>query len=92
MNADIAAPEEVLAVLSAIMQGTFLDAAGHAPRVAERCRAAELLARHYGLFVPAERETTQARRDAAERISRAVDAWLAGEEVDSPSTGTPSAG
>ena len=52
MSADIAAPEEVLAVLSAIMQGTFPDAAGHAPGVAERCRAAELLARHYGIRRP----------------------------------------
>ncbi len=92
MAADVATPEEVLAVITAIMNGTFADAAGNAPKVAERCRAAELLAKHYGLFIPAEHEQTEARRRAATEISEAVDAWNAEKEVTDPSTGTPSDG
>ena len=89
MAGEIASPEEVLEVITAIMQGTFQDDAGHRPKVSERCRAAELLAKHYGLFIPSEHEQTGARRQAAALIGEAVARWAEEKGVTAPSTGTP---
>ena len=64
---DIAQPEEVLRVITRIMRGEE-----EAP-VSERRRAAELLARRYGLLEEAEAARTEARRQAARAIEAAVE-------------------
>ena len=67
----IAAPEEVLRVITRIMRGQGDTAEEQVP-VSERRRAAELLARRYGLLEDPEAERTEARRRAARAIEDAV--------------------
>ena len=64
---DIADETEVLRLMTDILRGT-LDGA---PKVSERCRAAELLGKRMGLFEPAE-ERAGDRRAAAEAIGEAL--------------------
>lgn len=64
----IAQPEEVLRVITRIMRGEE-----EGVPVSERRRAAELLARRYGLLEEAENTRTEARRQAARAIEAAVE-------------------
>lgn len=66
----IAPAEEVLGMLTGIMRGEFPGEEGEMPRLADRFRAAELLARHYGLLQPPDpkERAGEERRQAAEAI------------------------
>lgn len=72
MSDDVAGAEEVLRVITAIMRGTCLDEGGAGPKVAERFRAAELLAKRYGLLEP----DTAGERQAREAAAREIEALL----------------
>ena len=95
MSGEIADPGEVLRTLTRIMRGDE-----DAPRgeLGERRRAAELLARRYGLLAPDPREAGKARRQAVAAVEAAVAAMRraleAGEEAEATSdtTGTPCSG
>ena len=72
---EIAPPEEVLRVITRIMRGEGCpgeDGEAEKIPVSERRRAAELLARRYGLLEEAENTRTEARRQAALAIEAAV--------------------
>ncbi len=103
-NRTIAPPEEVLRVITRIMRGEGDGEEERVP-VSERRRAAELLARRYGLLEDPEAERTEARRQAALAIEAAVERMRAeltgaaaaqggGKEVErsSASTGTSCGG
>ncbi|MBQ6174047.1 MAG: hypothetical protein IJK28_05440 [Clostridia bacterium] len=71
-------------MLTAIMRGEFPDEDGDMPRLADRFRAAELLARHYGLLQPPEKAGPDAgaRRRMAEEIEAEMAALLGAEEEE----------
>ena len=93
MSEPVAGADEVLRMITGIMRGDCTDESGAGPKIAERFRAAELLAKRYGLL----EETAGASRER-EEAAKEIEAMLctfAGErkEEDAPSsTGTPSAG
>ena len=93
MSEPIAGAEEVLRLITGIMRGDCADESGAGPKIAERFRAAELLAKRYGLL----EETAVAgpeREEAAREIEAMIRRFAAGrEEEDTPSsTGTLSDG
>ena len=62
----IATPEEVLAMFTAMLRGEK----GEKP--AEQMKAAENLARHYGMLAPREEKATSVRPEIAEEIEEAL--------------------
>ena len=68
----VASAEEVLRVLTAILRGEAEE--DTAVPTGERRRAAELLARHYGILTPADSGMTEARRRAVAAVEAAVEA------------------
>ncbi len=50
MSEPFAGAEEVLCMITGIMRGDCADESGAGPKIAERFRAAELLAKRYGLL------------------------------------------
>ena len=92
MSGAIAGAEEVLRTITGIMRGDCADESGAGPKIAERFRAAELLAKRYGLLedaADASREREAAAREIEAMIRRFAEE-REGEEGDAPSsTGTP---
>ena len=92
MSEPIAGAEEVLRTITGIMRGDCADESGAGPKIAERFRAAELLAKRYGLLedaADASREREAAAREIEAMIRRFTEDGER-EEGDAPSsTGTP---
>lgn len=59
----IADAAEVLRMLTGVMRGDTAEA-----KVSERCKAAEDLAKHYGLF-----DTRETKREPRPAVARAID-------------------
>ena len=90
MSESVAGADEVLQMITGIMRGTCTDENGAGPKIAERFRAAELLAKRYGLLEEAA-DSSRDREEAAREIEALLRAFAAGrKEADAPSsTGTP---
>lgn len=82
---DIAQPEEILQFMTDIMRGTLteVDKKGEEspPKVSERARAAELLAKRYGLFSEAESQDAQPSA-IADEIRQALADYLEKKQPD----------
>ncbi len=91
MTLRVAGPEEVLEVITGIMRGTCTDESGAGPKMAERFRAAELLAKYHRLLETEDGARRQEREAAAREIEAALARLLgrAGEEDAPSSTGKP---
>ena len=93
MTEEVAGPDEVLRMITAVMRGTCADESGAVPKIAERFRAAELLAKRYGLLDAEPAAERREREEAAREIEAALAALIRRERGEAPSsTGTPSAG
>ena len=94
MTETIAGPEEVLRMITRIMRGDCDAVSGAGPKIAERFRAAELLAKRYGLLEADTAGADREREAAAREIEAALAALiLRGREEDAPSsTAKPSDG
>lgn len=84
----IAQPEEILQLMTDIMRGTLteVDKKGEelTPKVAERARAAELLAKRYGLFAETEHQRDEPAA-IAEEIHQALADYLQTRQADNGS-------
>ncbi len=82
MNDAVAGAEEVLRMITAIMRGTCADESGAGPKIAERFRAAELLAKRYGLLEPDPASQRAERERAAQEIEALMARWMRGGGTD----------
>ena len=62
----IATPEEVLAMFTAMLRGEKGD------KPADQMKAAENLAKHYGMLAPREEKATSVKPEIAEEIEAAL--------------------
>ena len=68
----IATPEEVLETFTAVLRGE------NGEKPAEQMKAAENLAKHYGMLAPREEKTTSVKPEIAEEIEAALQSLAKG--------------
>lgn len=79
----IASKTEVLQTFTSIMRGEMTEGgAGVPPKISERCKAAELLGKQYGLFD--RKEELQPKADVIHEIREALERLHDGHASGSP--------